>query len=191
MFENMTTQNVYFGVEPLFPVARGRFAGFLSAHVGPVGPLCWAVAAAWVADKHRYHPPRIMEWTWPTIEAFFSKVRRDIPLHLPQLTSSHFSGTQSSDSDSAEAVLSSPGVKNTFVLKYVRVHNGDARLATRLMLAPDRLLCWQPLPRLAGDVATAARPVATSLAPRRRAESWPEGPVRGISLRRASLCWLS
>lgn len=40
MFENMTTQNVYFEMETLFPVARGLFADFLSAHVGSVGPLC-------------------------------------------------------------------------------------------------------------------------------------------------------
>lgn len=72
--------------KPYFRSRVAFFADFLSAPVGAVGPLCWVVAAAWVADKHRCHPPRTMEWTWTTIGAFSSRVRRDIPLHLRHLT---------------------------------------------------------------------------------------------------------
>lgn len=175
-------------MESLFPVARRLFADFLSAHVGAVGPLCGVVAAAWVADKHRYHPPRTMEWTWTTIGAFSSRVRRDIPLHLLLLTSSHFSHAQSSGS--AEALFSSSGVKNRFAPKYwgsyrARTPSDRAsvhpRLPAELSAFPSASQGWGQRCQ-AGDGASA---------PRRRAESWPEGPVRDICLRRASLCWPS
>lgn len=114
MFGNMATQTVYSEVKGLFRLHVAFFlADFLSAPVGAVWPLRWAVVGTWLPDERRhYHPPRIMEWTWTKVQAFSLKVRRDIPLHLQQLSSSHFSRTQSSDSDSAEWVFGSSGAKN-------------------------------------------------------------------------------